>query len=126
VFANYSRLNYTEVYNNDLSISSIVRALDIVDDGNGNAVCRSALDGSDPLCVPYNVFQPGMITQDAIDYLSIPLYSKANMSQTQYVGYVNGDLTDYGVKLPWADDGVQVVFGLESRKDKLDFDLDKN
>jgi iron complex outermembrane receptor protein len=126
VFANYSRLNYTEVYNNDLSISNINRALDVVDDGEGNAVCRSALDGSDPLCVPYNVFQPGMITQDAIDYLSIPLYSKANMSQTQYVGYVTGDLTDYGWKLPTADDGVQVVFGLESRKDKLDFDLDNN
>jgi len=126
VFANYSRLNYTEVYNNDLSISNIINALDIVDDGDGNAVCRSALNGSDPNCVAYNIFQPGMVTQDMIDYLSLPLYSKANMNQTQYVGFVTGDLTDYGVKLPWADDGVQVVFGLEGRKDSMVFDLDSN
>jgi outer membrane receptor protein involved in Fe transport len=125
-FANYAKLNYTEVYNNDLSISNIVKALEIVDDGNGNAVCRSFLDGSDPLCVPYNVFQPGGITQEAIDYISLPLYSKANMSMTQYNGYVTGDLGAYGVTVPWADEGVQLVLGAEYRQDRMVFDLDNN
>ena len=126
VFANYSRLNYTEVYNNDLSISNIIKALDIVDDGNGNAVCRAVVDGSDPGCVAYNIFQPGMVTQDMIDYLSLPLFSVAHMNMTQYTAYVTGDLTDYGVRIPTADEGIRVVFGLETRKDEMDFDLDQN
>ena len=109
-FVNYSRLNYTEVYNNDLSITNIIRALDIVDDGSGNAVCRSALNGTDPLCVPYNVFQPGGVTQAAINYLDLPLFSKGDLDQSQVVGFISGDLTDAGVKFPSADSGVQVVF----------------
>ena len=126
MFANYANLKLTQVYENDLSISNIINALDIVDDGNGNAVCRAALNGTDSACVPYNIFQPGMVTQEMIDYLTIPLYSRADMTMTQSTGYVTGDLTDYGWRLPWADAGVQVVFGLEGRKDKMDYDLDSN
>lgn len=125
-FANYARMNLTEVYNNDLSISNIVKALDIVDDGAGNAVCRSVVDGSDPNCVAYNIFQPGAVTQDMIDYLSLPLYSKANMEMSQAVAFVSGDLTDAGVALPSADDGISVVLGVEYRDDNYVFDLDQN
>ena len=32
------------------------RALDVVDDGAGNPVCRSVLDGTDANCLPFNVF----------------------------------------------------------------------
>jgi len=126
VFVNFARLNYTEVYNNDLSITNIIRSLEVVDDGSGNPVCQSVVDGSDPSCVVYNIFQPGQVTQAAIDYLSLPLFSKANLDMAQGVAYVSGDLTDYGVKLPSASDGVQVVFGLEYRDDNFVFDLDSN
>lgn len=44
---------YSEVYQNDLSNTAIKRALDIVaDPETGEAVCRSALEGLDPSCVP--------------------------------------------------------------------------
>jgi outer membrane receptor protein involved in Fe transport len=125
-FVNFARLNFTEVYNNDLSITNIIRALDIVDDGSGNAVCRSALNGTDPLCVPYNIFQPGMVTEAAINYLDLPLYSKADLDMSQGVAYVTGDLGAYGWKLPSADDGVQWVFGVEYRDETVTFDLDQN
>ena len=125
-FVNFARLNYTEVYNNDMSISNIIRALEIVDDGAGNAVCQSVVDGSDPSCVAYNIFQPGMVTQAMIDYMDLPLFSKANMKMSQGVGYVTGDLGAYGWTLPTADEGVQVVFGVEYRDDNYVNDLDNN
>jgi iron complex outermembrane receptor protein len=120
VFINHARLNYVEVYNNDLSISNIINALDIVDDGAGNAVCASG--GG---CVPYNIFQPGMVTQDMIDYLSLPLYSKANLTMDQAVAFVAGDLSDT-FSLPSANSGLQLVVGIEVRDDQLNLDLDQN
>ncbi len=122
-FVNYSRLNYTEVYNNDLSITNIIRSLDIVDDGNGNAVCRSTLDGSDPACVPYDVFNVGGSTQEARDYIDLPLFSKGDLDQAQAVAYVSGDL---GFGLPTAGDDIAMVFGAEYRDDSMVFDLDQN
>lgn len=124
-FVNYARMNYTEVYNNDLSIVNIVRALDIVTDPDtGEAVCRSALNGSDSSCVAYNIFQPGMVTQDMIDYLTLPLFSKADADMSQAVAYISGDLGDFS--LPSASDPIQVVFGYEYRDDSLVLDLDLN
>lgn len=125
-YVNFARLNFSEVYQNDLSITAIIRSLDIVDDGAGNAVCRSALNGTDPLCVPYNVFQPGGVTQAALNYIDLPLYSQADLDMSQGVAYVTGDLGAYGVQLPTASDGIQMVFGLEYRDDKMTFDLDQN
>ena len=34
---------------------------------------------------------------------------------------MSGDLGDYGIKVPTADDGIKVVFGLEYRKELLDY-----
>lgn len=121
VSANISRLRYSEVYQNDLSITKIIRALDVIDDGTGNPACRTALNGVDPNCVPWNVFQTGGVTQAAINYLTLPLFSKADMLQDQYVAFIQGDLTDAGVVLPTASDGVQVVFGAEHREESMDF-----
>lgn len=124
VYANFSRTRYSQVYNNDLSTTRIIRALDAVDDGNGNAVCQSVIDGSDPSCVPWNVFATGGVTQEAIDYLVLPLFAKADLEQNQIVGYVSGDLTDAGIKLPTASEGLKVVLGYEYRTDEMDFNPD--
>ena len=39
--------------------------------------------------------------------------------------FVAGDLGEYDIKLPGADNGVQAVFGLEYRKDNIDFNPDQ-
>ena len=83
VSGNFSRNRFSQVYNNDVSITRIERALDVVDDGNGNPVCQSVVDGSDPNCVPWNVFQTGGATQAAVDYLDLPLFSKGAIEQDQ-------------------------------------------
>lgn len=124
-FFNASRLRYSEVYNNDLSITRITRALDAVDDGSGGVTCQSVIDGSDPACVPWNVFQTGGVTQGALNYLVLPLFSKGDLGQNQAVAYITGDLTDYGWVIPSASDGVQVVAGLEYRDENFDYNPDQ-
>jgi len=121
VSGNFSRGRYSQVYRNDLSITRIKRALDVIDDGTGNPVCRSATTGVDPNCVPWNVFQTGGVTDAAVNYLKLPLFSKGDLEQDQYVAFIQGDLTDAGVVLPTATDGVHIVLGYEHRDESLDF-----
>jgi outer membrane receptor protein involved in Fe transport len=124
--ANFSRLVFSQTYNNDMSITRIGRALDVVTDPDtGQAACRSALNGVDPSCVPWNVFQEGGVTQDAIDYLTLPLFSQANLNMDQFVGFVTGDLGDYGVTIPTASEGVRVAFGAEYRGESFEFNPDQ-
>ena len=56
----YGRTNFAETYLNDFSVTRLTRALDVVAGPAGGApICRSALDGTDPNCVPYDIFSPG-------------------------------------------------------------------
>ena len=123
-FANFSKLVYNETYNNDMSITRIARSLNVVDVG-GVPTCQSVIDGSDASCVPWNVFQEGGVTQDAINYLTLPLFSKAELTQYEYVAFVSGDLTSMGVVSPAASDGVKIVLGGEYRDEKFDYDVDQ-
>jgi len=117
----YSRVDYSDNYQNDLNINNIQRALEAVEDPEtGQIVCASALSGVDPACVPYNVFQTGAVTQEMTDYLAIPLFRDGYTDQTVASVYFEGNLGDYGVKLPWANDGVAVVVGAEYRKEALE------
>jgi iron complex outermembrane receptor protein len=125
-YLNYGAVAYTEVYDEDLSITRMLRALDVVTDpASGQPVCASALNGSDPQCVPWNIFESGAVTQQAIDYITLPIYYTGSTEQHQLSAYVSGDLGDYGFKLPTADEAVKVVFGLEYRKELLDYEPDR-
>ena len=116
----------SQVYQNDLSTTRVQRAFDVVDDGNGNAVCRSTLsiDGAapvDPNCVPWNVFQTGGVTDAALNYISLPLFANGETTSIQVSGFVTGDLTDAGIMVPGTSTGVNLVLGLERRTEKLVF-----
>jgi outer membrane receptor protein involved in Fe transport len=118
----YGRTNFAETYFNDFSVSRLTRALDVVSNpANGQAVCRSVLDGTDPNCVPYDIFAPGAVSAAAINYLQVPGFQRGINSQQVANASIAGSLGEYGVKSPWADEGVGVVLGGEYRKEKLDF-----
>lgn len=119
VFFNYGTVSYVETYRNELSITNITRALNVVSDDEGNAVCQSVVDGSDPTCVPWNIFEEGGVTQEALDYLIKPLYARGDTETVQLSGIVTGDLTSAGVILPTASDGIAVALGLEYRDESL-------
>jgi len=120
----YGTVVYQETYKNEFSITRSLRALDVVDDGEGNAVCQSVLDGSDPLCVPYDVWRIGGVTQDQLDYVQMPGFQKGDTEQTVFTGTIGSDLGEYGLKLPTASSGVSAVFGVEYREEKLQLDTD--
>ncbi len=121
VFLQYGRVNYSEAYLNDFSQVRAGRAMDVVmDPATGNAVCRSALDGTDPACVPYNIWRLGGVTPEALAYLQTPGLQKGYTSQAVQGASISGDLGNYGVKMPMAKSGVGVAFGAERRVEKLE------
>ena len=114
--ANTSTLNY-------FVTPRVVRALDVHLVG-GVPTCQSVIDQTDLACVPWNPFQPGGITPEALAYLQASGLQIAHTTQEIYNGVINGDLGTYGIKSPLASDGIQVVFGAEYRRDTLDNTVD--
>ena len=118
VAASFSRVRLSRTYLNDFSVTRLKRATDVVSVG-GVPTCRSVVDGSDPSCVPYNVFVAGGVTQAALDYLQIPLIQTGETTQQVVTAAVTGDLGTYGIQSPYAASGVKVAFGAEYRRDYL-------
>ena len=124
-FLQYSEVSMENTYQNDLSITKVARALNAVPHPvTGEPVCQSVVDGSDPTCVPWNIFETGAVTDAMINYLVLPLFAKGGTDQFIYSGYLNANLGEYGIKLPWASTGVDVVLGGEYREENLTFDPD--
>ncbi len=122
----YSEVRMENTYLNDLSITRIGRALDAVrDPGTGQVVCRSVLDGSDPSCIPWNIFREGAVTQEMVDYLTLPLFARGATDQTVISGYIAGNLGLYGIRSPFATTGLDLVLGGEYRDENLKFKPDR-
>ena len=117
VYGLYGTTNSSDYHANDTSSQRIQNALLAVrDPKTGAIVCQGGQTG----CVPWNIFNPAIpITQDQISYISVP--GIFNGTLTEYIadGFVSGDLTRNGIKLPWADSGLKVVFGTEYRAETL-------
>ena len=126
VHGNFGQVANSQTYLNDLSTTRVIRALNAVDDGNGNIVCQSVVDGSDPACIPWNIFAEGAVQpgDPVLNYLTLPLFATGETSSDIASGFVTGDLGAYGIRLPSADTGIQIVGGYEYRQEKLRFDPD--
>lgn len=118
VAAQFSRVRLSRTYLNEFSIRRLTNALDVVSVG-GVPTCRSVVNGTDPNCIPYNVFTPGGVTQEALNYLQVPLINTGETSQQVVTAAVTGDLGTYGIQSPYAASGVKVAFGAEYRRDAL-------
>jgi iron complex outermembrane recepter protein len=124
VFGQFARVNHNDRSTGYFSSRLISRALDVVADANGNPVCRSFLNGSDPACVPYNLFRQGGVTKEALAYLNANGSNGGYTQQSVFGLNVGTDLTRYGIKLPTADSGAGLSFGYEQRVEKLSFEPD--
>ena len=88
----------------------------------GQIVCGVNLTAvTDAACVPYNIFSEGAVTQAMLNYLQVPGQTFGNASERVVNFSIAGNLTEYGVKSPWATDGVGVAFGAEYRREHIDF-----
>lgn len=116
----YARVINERVRLNDLISSRLQRSLLVsIDPETGNPACQAAIAGIDEACVPWNIFQPGGITQEALDYISVPTFESGTVEQEILNATFVGNLGDYGITLPGADTGVQFVGGFEYRSDSL-------
>jgi len=117
----YGSYYYTELFTaaqNYLSINRLQNALQVVQGPNG-PVCISG--GG---CVPYNIFQDGQVSAAALTYLDIEGTARGSIAERIIEGTITGDLGDYGIKSPWANDGVGVAFGFHNRRDHLEYQPD--
>lgn len=119
----FSRVLFNENYQNDIDPVRANRGLNVVN-VNGVPTCASVVDGSDPACVPLNVFQYAGLSAESLDYIYSPTFTRGMDKETVLSGTITADLTSYGVKSPWADQGVGAVFGVEHRRESLVFHAD--
>lgn len=119
VFGQYSETSDSSLSTNDFIIENTQQAFLAVDDGTGNVVCSDPSGG----CVPYNIFTrtggTTDVTQAALDFIQGVGIVIGSTSQLVYGGNIQGDLGEYGVTFPWADDGVALLVGFEGRRDEL-------
>lgn len=118
IYGSYYYTTMNESKRNYLSLAGIQNALQVVQGPNG-PVCISG--GS---CVPFNIFQDGGVTPAALAYLDVTGTSRGSIAERIVEASITGDLGDYGVKSPWATDGVGVAFGFQSRRDHLEYEPD--
>ncbi|WP_294071251.1 TonB-dependent receptor, partial [Sphingomonas sp.] len=132
----YGRTEYQQVYKNEFSAQRLVNALNAVRvDANGNTInpatgalytatdpgttieCRSVLAGTDPNCVPYDLF--GTPSAASVNYLTVSgVITGRTTEQIAHVDFT-GDLGNMGWKSPWATDGIGFNAGYEYRKEGL-------
>jgi len=114
----YGQYYYVDFFNSNnkyLNFANIDKSL-LVTGTRANPVCVSG--GS---CVPYNIFQDGGVTQAQVDYLSLNGTARGTTTLRTLHGEITGDLGEYGVKLPTANESVGTAFGYERRQENLTF-----
>ena len=120
----YGFTNLSETFRNDLSVTKINDALNVVMGPNGPECAVTAAGAANGLgvgCVPWNIFGHGgsayLSPSAAVRFLSTPAVQRGQIAQTIVNLVFNGDLSQY-VTLPSAHSGLQVAVGADYRDDK--------
>ena len=118
-YGSYYYVNTFQANNNYISYANAGNALQVTTNALGQPVCISG-----GLCVPYNIFKTGGVTQAALNYLETP--GTASGNNTEQIAHIDvtGDLSKYGIKSPLAIDGVAINAGGEHRMDSVTFSPD--
>jgi iron complex outermembrane receptor protein len=116
VYGSYYRTNLSTRVENYLSLQRLQDAL-LVGGTAANPVCLSGNAG----CVPYNIFSDGGVSPAAADSLTILGTTNGSTTQRIVEAVLTGQLGGYGVKSPWAEEGVGIALGVTQRRDHLQF-----
>ncbi len=90
----------------------------------GQPECNSVYTGTDPNCVPWNIWVPNGVTAGALKYLSIPLLIDATTIEYVVSGSVTADMAKWAIKSPMADEGIKINLGAEYRSESAVFSPD--
>jgi outer membrane receptor protein involved in Fe transport len=122
----YGRVKSGVEYTNDLAATRVAKSLDVITDpSSGQRVCRSKLTGEDPNCVPWDIFALGAVTREATDYLGLTARRDGSVKERIGTGFVTAQLGEWGIRVPWADEGPTINAGAETRRDSIDFNPDE-
>jgi iron complex outermembrane receptor protein len=102
------------------SVDRVNNALNVVNVGGVPTCATGAVDG----CLPLDPFSSrSTVNNTAVfDYLTRDSYGTQTTINKLYnvIATVQGDLGTYGIKSPWAEQGVAIAFGAEFREDQLE------
>lgn len=73
--------------------------------------------GTDPACVPYDIFSGNGPSAAALGYINATGTKHGTTSESILSGQLTGDLGSYGVKTPWARDGATLALGGQWRRE---------
>jgi iron complex outermembrane receptor protein len=118
-YIQYGKTSLSQEQDANFLTSRINRALIARRNAQGQIVCQSVIDGSDPACIPYNSFQLGGVTAAALAYLQAPTFSGGNIIEQVAAANLVGSLPE-GIKSPMANDKIGVSVGAEYRREHLD------
>jgi iron complex outermembrane recepter protein len=123
VFGQFAKTLQTRISTGDINFQKAQNAFFVIDDpmNPGTAICR---DGP-ATCVPWNIFQRNAdgttrVTQGAVNYVEGNGFRNGFTKQMVLGGTLSGDMGAYGFQFPWAENGVQLLGGVEWRRDQLD------
>ncbi|WP_375383504.1 TonB-dependent receptor domain-containing protein [uncultured Sphingomonas sp.] len=120
VYAQYGRTDYDSTTINEISLARFAKSLRAVNSG-GQIVCESAANGTDPSCVPLNLFAVGGISSAALSYVGNTVHRTGYTQEFIVSGSLSGDL---GFGSPLASHPIGVAVGAEYRDEKLNFQPD--
>lgn len=82
---------------------------------NGVPTCLSKIDGTDPSCVPVDAFRAGGLSDEAFAWLTDTGRARTQNDLTVMMGVLSGTLGNYGIKSPFATEGVGFALVAEQR-----------
>ncbi|MEG3125380.1 TonB-dependent receptor [Sphingomonas sp. GB1N7] len=96
------------------------RSLNVVN-VNGVPTCAAKISGVDPNCVPFDAFSANNSDAALGNYLFTGRDGTTIGRNALYdvLFNVTGDLGKYGIKSPWAEQGIALAIGAEYREDHL-------
>ena len=124
LYGMFAKSSFSEIYSNDLNVNRIIRSVDVIMH-KGKPTCRSVVDGTDPNCVPWNIFQKGAVTDEAVKYISTVANAQGYTKTTMMSGSITGSLEEYGIQIPSSDEAISVAFGVEYRKEESSYNPDE-
>jgi iron complex outermembrane receptor protein len=114
-FFQYGHVKKHGELENDLSLTAVTNALDVVSGPNGPE-CRVTANGTDPSCVPLNLFVTTPLSAASLAYVLRNATEDTTTSQLVTGGDISGNVNF--IKSPWASGPLAIDVGVEYRKEK--------
>lgn len=113
-YVSFSRLDASELLNNDVSETRFRQAVLVDDTGT---TCQNSSGG----CAPLNIFGAGNISEAAVDFINVGAANVTSIDQKVYNATVTGELG----AISDAAGSMMVAFGVERREDESAFRPDE-